>query len=250
MFRELVTSAIIFIFILPILVSGQVATSTNYQIERDSINIGGGFSTSTNYGLEDTVGGPEPQYATSTNYILLAGYQKPEEASISITINSPSDVNMDSISGLVGGVSTSTVAWTLTTNNGAGYSLSIKSVSSPALSSSNDFFADYVPSGAAPDYNWSIETTSAEFGYSVTSADVVTKFKDDGSTSCNTGSSNTSQKCWYGFSTSDEAIATKASANTPAGTETTVELQAESGTNKILTAGNYSATLVVTGLAL
>lgn len=247
MLKNIITFIILFVLVLPILVSSQVATSTNYQIERDSINIGGSLSTSTNYGLQDTVGEVGTGEATSTNYTLLAGYQQPSDTFISIT--SPSDVNMDSISGLIGGSSASSVTWTVTTNSNAGYTLAIKADASPALDSATDSFADYTPAGANPDFTWSIATTDAEFGYSVESSDVVTRFKDNGS-SCNTGSSNTNDSCWDAFTTSNVTISSAASANAPTGTETRVELQAESGTNKILESGDYSTVLTVTAVAL
>ena len=237
----------LFVVTIPFLVDGQIRSSSNYQLERDSINIGGVLSSSTNYGIQDTVGEVGTGISSSTNYTLLAGYQQPDDTYITIT--SPADVSMDSISGLVGGTSTSSVSWTVTTNNNSGYSLSIRAGTSPAMKSSNDEFEDYTPTGANPDFNWNVSSTEAEFGYSVESSDVVTKFKDNGS-SCNTGSNNTNDSCWYNFSTTDESISTSATANAPTGSETKVELQAESGNSKILTAGSYSATLTVTAVSL
>jgi len=69
------------IIILAIFFITQVAeaamTSTNYQIQFDSINSGGtDFSTSTNYQLSDTVGEQGTGYSTSTNYLLHAGYRQ------------------------------------------------------------------------------------------------------------------------------------------------------------------------------
>ena len=245
--KNVTTFIVLSILVLPVLAESQIRSSSNYQIERDSLNTGGGLSGSTNYSLEDTTGDVATGESSSTNYGVLAGYQQPDDTFITIT--APADVNMDSISGLIGGTSTSSVSWTVSTNNNSGYTLSIKADTSPALASAGDSFADYTP-GGDPDYDWSIAATTAEFGYSVESDDVVTKFKDNGSNTCNTGSNNTNQKCWDGFTTSDASIATKASANAPAGTLTRVELQAESGTNKILQAGSYNATLTATAVTL
>lgn len=239
----IITAALV---IIPAFVDGQIRTSTNYQIERDSINIGGGFSTSTSFSLEDTVGEVATGRSTSTNYMIDAGYQQPEDTYI--TISAPADVNMDPINGLIGGTSTSSVAWTVTTNSNAGYSMSIKASTSPALASSNDYFADYNP-GGDPDFTWSIASTEAAFGYSASGADIIDKFKDNG-VACNTGSGDTAEACWDGFTTSDETIVQSTSANAPSGTETTVELRAESGADKILTSGDYSAVITVTAVAL
>jgi len=52
-------------------------TSTNYQIQWDSINSGGtDFSSSTNYSLHDTVGEQATGYSSSTNYTVHAGYRQ------------------------------------------------------------------------------------------------------------------------------------------------------------------------------
>ena len=45
----------------------QVRSSTNYQLQSDSINIGGGLSSSTNFVQESTVGEVATGVGTSTN---------------------------------------------------------------------------------------------------------------------------------------------------------------------------------------
>jgi len=55
-------------------------TSTNFQINFDSINSGGtDFSTSTNYSMSDTLGEQGTGFTTSTNYILHAGYRQTDD---------------------------------------------------------------------------------------------------------------------------------------------------------------------------
>lgn len=239
---------IVGILIVPMLVDGQIRSSTNYKIERDTVNIGGGFGTSTNYSLESTVGEIATGRSTSTNYLLDAGYQQLGEEEY-ISISSPTDINMDPINGLIGGVSTSSVSWTVTTNSGAGYTASVKAGTAPALASPLDAFADYVPVTSDPDYVWSIVTSAAEFGYSVLGTDTVQRFKDDG-VDCNAGTGNVAERCWDGFSTSNETIAQRASSNDPSGTLTTLELRAEAGADRLLTADDYTATITVTAVAL
>jgi len=233
--------------VVPAFVGGQVRQSTNYQIERDSINVGGGYGTSTNFGLQDTVGEVATGRSASTAYMIDAGYQQPDDTYISIT--SPTDINMDPINGLIGGTSTSSIDWTVTTNSNAGYSATVKAATSPALTAVLDTFDDYTPVGSDPDFSWSIANTTAAFGYSVSGADIVDRFKDNGS-ACNIGTGDTAEKCWDGFSTTPKTILQTTSANAPSGTVTTLELRAESGTNKILTADDYSATITVTAVAL
>lgn len=202
-------------------------------------------TTGTTNALKSGVLAVRPALGTT----LRAGYQQSLSTTEYISISSPTDITMDSINGLIGGVSTSSVSWTVTTNSNAGYSASVKAATSPALASPLDAFADYVPATSEPDYNWSVAASSAEFGYSVLGADTVQRFKDDGG-ACNVSTGNVAEKCWDGFSTSDETIAQRASANDPSGTLMTLELRAEAGADRMLTADDYTATLTVTAVAL
>jgi hypothetical protein len=55
-------------------------TSTNFQINFDSINSGGtDFSSSTNYQVNDTLGEQGTGYSNSGNYLLHAGYRQSDE---------------------------------------------------------------------------------------------------------------------------------------------------------------------------
>lgn len=55
-------------------------SSTNYQINFDSINSGGtDFSSSTNYQMNDTLGEQGTGYTSSSNYLLHAGYRQTDE---------------------------------------------------------------------------------------------------------------------------------------------------------------------------
>jgi hypothetical protein len=56
-------------------------TSSNYQINWDSINQGGlDVSTSTNYGMRDTIGEHATGDSSSVNYQISAGYRVGEES--------------------------------------------------------------------------------------------------------------------------------------------------------------------------
>lgn len=222
-------------------------SSGSYKIPSDSINVGGNSSGSSSYNMLDTVGEAGTGTSSSSSYTVNAGFIAMQETYLALS--SPSDVTMNSISGLTGGTGTGSAAWTVTTDNAAGYSLSIRSTTSPALQSGGDSFANYAPVSSDPDYSWSIATSASEFGFSPEGSDIVSRFKDNGS-ACNTGSLDTSDKCWDGFSTSDVVMSQRTSANHPGGTTTTVKLQSEIGTSKIQTSGNYSAEIVVTVVAL
>lgn len=228
-----------------------VASSTNYRIQSDSVNIGGILSTSTSYKVEDTLGEIATGVSTSTNYQLNAGYQQMQE--VYLSISAPEDVSMSpSIGGVTGGTGNGSASWTVITDDPAGYSLTIKASTSPAMMSNTvagESFANYTPAGADPDFSWSVASADSEFGFSPEGSDIVQKYKDNGS-ACNAGSGDTSDKCWDSLSTSIKSIAGSSSANHPSGAVTTVKFRAESGSSHIQVNGVYTATTTVTAIAL
>lgn len=222
--------------------------SQTYQITTDSLNSGGlDSSNSTNYGLLDTVGELATGPSESTNYKIFAGYRQLQSSYISISAES--DTTISSINGLSGGIGTGSSTWTVITDNLAGYELTVRSATDPALTSGPYFFDDYTPSGPAPDFNFSFDTTESLLGFSPEGPHIVQKYKDNGS-ACNAGSLDTSMKCWEGFSTNDELIARSYSQNHPDGTETTLQYTAAIGSEKIQENGDYSMDLILTATAL
>jgi len=232
---QLTLRMVVYICLVSLLIIGNypalayVMESSHYRIQSDSLNIGGSLGTSDNYIIEDTVGEIATGPSESSSYELKAGYQQMQE--VYLSISSPANVEMTgSIQSLAGGVATGEMSWTVITDNPAGYNLSVKSDStSPAMQgqSHGDTFTDYTPANAGtPDYSWSVADSTAEFGFSPEGSHIIQKFKDNGVT-CNTGNSNTSDKCWYGFSTSNEATANSYSSNHPSGTATTVKVKAQ-----------------------
>jgi hypothetical protein len=246
--RKLIIGLIAF----PLIAFGAVMQSTSYKIDSDSINVGGTEnSISSNYTLSDTVGEVGTGNSTSVSYNLYAGYRSMTGAYVAIS--APADVTMSpAINGLTGGTSNGQAAWTITTDAPGGYTLAVKASTNPALKSSNDSFADYTPvSGAVPDFAFSIATTDSEFGFTPEGSDIVQKYKDNFILlSCNTGSSDTANSCWYNFSTTDETISQSTAANNPTGTMTTVKMRSQSGTSHIQTSGTYTATITATATAL
>jgi len=188
-----------------------------------------------------------PEAACET-YLMNAGYREMDENYISIS--SPSDVVMSpEIGGISGGVGSGSATWTVTTDNSAGYQVSIKSSTVPALQSGSYNFADYTPAVVGADFDWLIDSSGSEFGFTVEGANAVSKFLDNGST-CGTGSGNTADKCWAGFSTADESIINSSSPNHPLGSDATIKFQAESGSGHLQEEGVYTATIIVTAVAL
>ena len=229
-----------------------VATSTNYRLQYDSINVGGNENaTSSNYKIKDTVGEIATGISTSAVYKLKAGYR--QMAEVFISISSPSDVVMSpAIGGITGGMSVASTTWTVITDNPAGFILFIKSASAPSmiLDGSNNF-SDYSPATVnVPDYDWGAPSASiAEFGYSVepaTVADTVALFKDDSST-CSSGALNTVDKCWLNASTTDVTVINRNSRTGVDGENEKVKFKAQSNA-KFLKQGNYSATIIATAI--
>lgn len=244
-------SILILVFIFSrssIAVRAQVMTSSSYKIESDSINFGGGHSTSSSYALEDTAGEVATGDATSTNFSLHAGYQQMH--TIYIAVTAASDVTMSpAIGGVTGGTSNGSTAFTVTTDNAAGYTATIKASSTPAMQSPLDTIADYAPAGANPDFAFNVPSSSSEFGFSPEGADIDQKFKDDG-VSCNTSSSDSPDACWAGLGTSDQTFVKRTSNNLPSGTQTTLKFRVTSGSAHVQTAGTYVATSTITILPL
>jgi hypothetical protein len=226
----------------------QVATSTNYRIQSDSINFGGGLSTSTNYQQESTFGEVGTGVSTSTNYQNNAGYQQMQEVFISMSV--PSDVTLSpNLAGITGGTSNGSTTVTVTTDSPAGYSLSIEAENSPAMQKNGSVtIADY-NQGAEADFTFGLVTGQAQFGFSPSSVNVVSAFKDNGSL-CNTGSGDTLLACWAGLTTSPVIISQGAAANHPNGATTTVYFRVGIGSDAGVESGLYTATTTLTALPL
>lgn len=222
--------------------------STSYKVQSDSVNFSGAPSNSTNYHVEDTLGEIATGGSGSTNYKIAAGYQQMQNVYISIA--TVSDVVMSpTIGGVTGGTSNGSTVVTVTTDSPSGYDLFIKASSSPALISGVNSFADYTP-GANPDFTFAISSSDSEFAFSPEGAHIVQRYKDNGSTLCNTGSSDTADSCWDALSTSNKTISESTSPNQPSGTATTLKFRAQSGSSHLQPAGEYTATTTVTAIPL
>jgi hypothetical protein len=166
-----------------------------------------------------------------------------------ISINIANDVNLGTLSGFTGGTATGDTTWTVITDNPAGYNLSVRAGASPALSTGTYNIADYTPTGGTttPDYNWSIASAVSEFGFSpYNSSSQTSKFKNNGSI-CNSGSTITSWKCWFGFMTSDTQVANRTSSTT--GENTNINIQAEINTaTGYQEDGTYTASITATAV--
>ena len=222
-----------------------VASSTNYVLERDSINAAGVFSSSLSFQLEDTVGEAGTGRPTSSSYILEAGYQQSDVPTIGIS--APDDVTLLPEIPQAGGSASGSASWTVTTDNATGYTLSISASANPALRQADgSSFANYTPAGAPlPDYSWSVELSKAEFGFSPDGSDVDSNYKDNGSV-CGSGSDN-SGVCWDSIATSNKTIAIGSVAVTT-GVSTSVVFRAQATVGSSPAPGAYSAVVTLTAV--
>lgn len=188
-----------------------------------------------------------PEAACSVE-MLNTGYREMEGSYLSIS--SPSDVAMSpAIGGISGGIGNGSATWKVTTDNAAGYQLSVRAGSNPALQSGAYSFANYNNVGDSQ-FDWLINSTDSAFGFTVEGDNTVGKFLDNGLDTCGVGIINTADKCWYGFSASDETVINASSANHPLGSDAIIKLRAESGADHMQESGTYTATIIVTAVAL
>jgi len=252
-FRDIAITTCATFILMPIIIAGivighaQTMQSTSYRIESDSVNFGGGLASSTNYTLESTGGEIATGDSTSTSYALKAGYQQMTTQFLAMT--SPSSVTMTpDIIGITGGESNGSTTVTVTTDNSAGYELTIHADQSPAMMKGSDSISDYAPTGI-PDYTFTTAIDDAHFGYSPSGVDVVMRFKDGGGV-CNDNTQETPLACWDGLAIAEEAISRSTGANTPSGATTTVYFRVGIGSSVVQPAGVYVATTTLTAFAL
>jgi hypothetical protein len=243
----ILTMIIVLSFVSSNIILADSMQSSTYKIQSDSMNLGGADGSSSTYKLNDTLGELGTGDSNSSTYYMHAGYWQMGESYIAIS--NPSDLIMTSMSGLSGGSSEGTMSWTVTTDNGAGYNMSIASTTTPALKSATDSLSDYTPVGADPDYNFINLASNSTFGFSPEGTEALSRYKDNGSI-CNTGALETTGKCWDGLSTTPKNIAGSTSSNMPTGSNVTVRFRAETGANHVQTSGTYNVTIVATATTL
>ena len=229
-----------------------VASSSSYIMQFDSINIGGANSTTSNYIMEDTAGEIGAGNSSSSVYLMHAGYQNLNEQYISVSAGS--DLSLSGVYASAGGTSTASKTITVNTDNPGGYSLYIKAQNNPALSCISggcavgvDAFDNYTPAGAVPDYDWSIDSSVAEFGFTIDGTAASDFFKDAAGT-CGSGGTDNTDKCWYPLETTNRLIAVSSSANHTQGQTTSLKFYAQIGSSKTMNLGIYSAAIVLTAV--
>lgn len=237
----------------PLIMSAAVMQSGSYIIQSDSLNFAGGLSTSTNYVVSDTLGEIGTGFSTSTSYALSAGYQAMQSGYIAITDSA--NITLPNVSGLSGGTTNGLSTWTITTDDPAGYSLSVAASTNPAFqgtvgTSTIVSIPNYVPASGNADYAFTYGAASSTFGFSPEGVDIIQRYKDNGSV-CGTGTNDTVDRCWDGLSsTSASLISQSTGSNHPNGATTTLKYEVGIGTNKIQEAATYTANITATAVAL
>lgn len=229
-------------------VDAQVRSSSNYQLQSDSINVGGGLSTSTSYAQESTVGEVATGLSTSTTYELRAGYQQMQEVFLSLAVSGDVTMSPD-LPGVTGGTANGSTTFTVITDSPSGYQLTVEAENEPAMQSGAFTIADYDDGGTA-DYSFLTAGGDAHLGFTPEGVDIVQAFLNDGATTCGLGSLDDSLACWSGLATTTTVIAQGAGSNHPSGATTTVHFRVGIGSGAGVAPGVYTATTTVTALPL
>jgi hypothetical protein len=167
------------------------------------------------------------------------------------------DVTMvGSIAGLTGGYATGTTRTSVNTNNTTGYSMTLVFASSTAMwsSTNNRSINNYTPavtSPETPDYGWVDNSAggAGEFGYTVrasTTNEVAAAFQNNGSTLCNTGSTETDNRCWLNPSTTPRIIINSSAPNGSSTTTLKFKVAVPNNPSPAIPSGIYSATGTLT----
>lgn len=244
--RESILLTIVLVSLLSV-GQAQVMNSTNYSMERDSINFGGGYGSSTSYQQESTFGELATGNSSSTNYSLKAGYQQMSSSYISLSVIG--NVALGPSLGLAGGTATGSTYFIVTTDNRLGYRATLQASGSPAMQAPQGTISNYAPSTSDPDFSFTTNSNQARFGFSPEGPDIATRFRDNGGL-CGIGALDTTDACWDMVSTTPVEIARRTSSNHPLGATTTLKFRVGVGSAAAVTAGTYVATSTVTAITL
>ncbi len=144
-----------------------------------------------------------------------------------------SDITMSpSLAGLTGGTANGSTYVRVLTNNALGYSMTLTASSSSGMigNTQGGTIPALVPTVAnVPNYSFStMGSNLAGFAYTVeasTTGEVTQLFRDNGSTTCNTGSTEGTDTCWLNSSTTAVSIINRSTATPASGATTTIKFR-------------------------
>ena len=188
-----------------------------------------------------TVGPSIVRAQTATDSVVITLVVNQE-----IAISSPADINMSTNLGVAQNTAVGTTTWNVKTNDSAGYALSVKATSSPAMVSGSNSIADY--QRGSPN-TWNATSGSAYFGYSAFGSDTSTGTWGTGSVCSGATANSISTTLKYqGFATtSGTNIASRTATTTPSGIDTSVCYATEQN-NFFIPSGTYHATVIATAI--
>jgi hypothetical protein len=171
-------------------------------------------------------------------------------------LTSAGDVTMaGTLAGLTGGTSTGSTMVRVLTNESAGYTMTIKASSSPAMlgQTQGGDIDDYTNATAGvPDFTYAVPT-GEEFAYTIsasTTSDLAQKFLDNGSNTCNTGSSDSANggnlSCWYPLSTTATSTVVRSTATPVSGATSTIFFRLTINSGSSVPEDTYVATTTLT----
>lgn len=220
-------------------------SSTNYQINPDSINFMGiGDASSTNYKLGDTGGEVATGVSTSTNYKNEAGFWH-MAMDYSISITSPADVVMGAIAAHgQSALATNSATWNVKTDNPAGYSLTWRASAATMSDGTGDTIAAYTPAVASTPETWSVATSDSEWGGHLGASSTTVNTTTWGALDTYAGGK------WLNVATSDFQIANRADRPTAGGDDEVIFFGGEIGNSKFQPSGNYTVQVTITAITL
>jgi len=171
-------------------------------------------------------------------------------------VATPAEVTMSpTLAGTTGGTADGATQFRIVSGNTAGFTLTLNTDTSTGMDGDDTIgvIPPLTPTVVnIPDYAFtSAPANTAEFGYSVnasTTGQISQLFRNNGSNTCNTGSTETDDNCWLNASSSAVTILSTSSATESSGATTSIKYRVIISANPVPIIPNdiYTATTTLT----